>query len=158
MHCNRKGTWWNFIRGFHHVPFLLQCVYYALFLSNFSIISRIYRQVLVLRICRNSRPRPLWEIRVRRTWFIFRGFILQKFSSTKNPALPPWFSSTATAKLIQFHQFLFTIQAISKAFTSDPTMGAWTPCLRTQNLSPKGEDASVFEEGHLVFIAKYFFS
>ena len=80
-----------FIRGFHHVPFLLQCVYYALSLSNFSIISIIYRQVLVLRICRNSRPRPLWDLRVHRIWFIFRVSILQQFSSTKNPALPPWF-------------------------------------------------------------------
>ena len=30
-----------FIRGFHHVPVLLQCVYYALSLSNLSIISSI---------------------------------------------------------------------------------------------------------------------
>ena len=36
----------------------------------------------------------------------------EKFSSTKNPALPPWITmvfSTATANLVQFLQFLFTI-------------------------------------------------
>ena len=42
----------------------------------------------------------------------FRRSNPEKFSSTKNPGLPPWITmvfSTAIANLVQFLQFLFTI-------------------------------------------------
>ena len=76
----------------------------------------IYKELLVLRICRNSILPPHRKKKVHRICFIFiedfRRSNPEKFNSTKNPGLPPWITmvfSTAIANLVQFLQFLFTI-------------------------------------------------